>query len=147
VGTLFPPGDGDLSKGSETDVFELAGELHFQIRPPAGGIGISGTPSAEEGFENISEHIPEGASSRTAEAPEGISLALSHETELIVLGLLLGVAENLVGLAYLLETLLRLGISRIGVGVVFTDELAVGPLDLLHPGASGNFENFVIISL
>jgi hypothetical protein len=145
--TLFPPGNRDLPGSSEAYILKLARELHLQIRPPAGGVGIARTPSAEEGLENISEDIPEGAPSGTAEATEGIPLILSHETELIVLGLLLGIAQNFVGLAYLLEAPLGVLISRIGIGVVLANELAVGPLDLLRTGASGELKDFVIITL
>jgi hypothetical protein len=144
---LFPPGDGDLTRSSETDILKLAGEFHLKIRPPTGSIGVPGTPSAKEGLEDISEDIPKGTPSGTAETTEGVPLLFSHETELIVLSLFLRITQNFVGFAYLLETLLRILISRIGIGMILTDELAVGSLNLLRSGVTGDFKDFVIITL
>ncbi len=67
-------------------------------------------------------------------------------TETVVLGALLGVREDLVGLRRLLERLLRLLAARVAVGVMLQGQLPVGLLDLFDRSAPVNPEHFVVIA-
>jgi len=136
--TLLPSGNRNFPGSPETDIFEFAGKLHFKVRPATGSVGIARTPPAEEAVENISEDIPEGTSSGTSEAPERISLTFPHEAELIVLGLLLGITQDFVSFAHFLETFLRILIPRISVGMILTNQFAVGPFYFIRSGAPGD---------
>src|SRR5699024_9322414 len=83
------------------------------------------TPSAGEGAEDVLE-TPVAA--RAAGGEPGT--AAGHRADRVVLLTLLGVGEDGVGLAHVLELLLRLGIPGVAVRVVLLGELAVGLLDL-----------------
>jgi len=65
-------------------------------------------------------------------------------TVLVVEGPLLLVAQDLIGLAQLLELLLGLLVPLVLVGVVLDRELAVGLLDLLGCGGPLDLENRVV---
>src|SRR5699024_5961668 len=67
----------------------------------------------------------------------------AHGADGVVLLTLLGIIEHRVGLADLLEPLLRLGVIGMVVGVVLPGLLAVGLLDLLRVGVLGDAEDRV----
>ncbi len=64
----------------------------------------------------------------------------------VIVGALLRIAQDRVGLAALLELFFRRGISRIAVRVMLHRHLAVCALDLLIVGGAGDFKNFVVIA-
>ena len=104
----------------------------------AGAAGGGTTETAEEGFEQVGEaaHIAHvGHAAPTTEA--GL-------TELVVAALGLGVAENLVGPADLLEAVLRPRIL-VHIGVVLAGQTAVGPLDGVRVGVAADPQLGVIV--
>jgi hypothetical protein len=64
---------------------------------------------------------------------------------LVILGPLIRVAQDLVSLVDLLETLLATRVTRIDVGVTFAGEPAKGALDLFFAGISTYAEGLVIV--
>jgi hypothetical protein len=66
-------------------------------------------------------------------------------TELVIYVTLLWVAENLIGLSRLLETILSLPVSGIAVWVVFECQVAIALFYLLISGVSSHAEHFIVI--
>ncbi len=80
---------------------------------------------------------------REAPAPIGrrleIAAGLPIGTELVVCLALLRVLEDLVGLFHLLEA--RLGVRLLAdIGMIFSGQLAIGPLDLIGSRVASNAE-------
>jgi hypothetical protein len=67
--------------------------------------------------------------------------------EAVVLGALVRVGQDGVGLRGLLELLLGLGIVGIAVGVVLEREAPVGLLQVLAARAAGDAEHLVVVAL
>ena len=65
--------------------------------------------------------------------------------ELVVLLALVGVADDLVGLVYLLELGLGVLVVGIDVGMEFAGELAVGAFDLRIARLAVNAKRFVVV--
>jgi hypothetical protein len=106
----------------------------------AGPARASGLPASEE----VAQIEVEPA--RTA-GPGPDAAAAEQGARLVVLLAALGVAEHVVRLGRVLETLLGLGVAPVGVGVVLPGELAVGLLDLGLGGVLGDAENLVVVLL
>ncbi len=66
--------------------------------------------------------------------------------EAVIARALLGVGQNGVGLAALLEALFRLRIIGVAVRMVLQRELAIGALDLLIGGGAADAQHFVVIA-
>jgi hypothetical protein len=66
-------------------------------------------------------------------------------TEGIVCLSLLRVAEDRVGLVYLLEALLGILIVRVNIGMMFARELAISLFDLLFARALIDAKNLVVV--
>ena len=95
---------------------------------------------AEDLAENI-EGIMEPARRRAGGALRERRVAVA-----VISRALVGVHQDVVSLAELLELFLRMRIVRIFVGVKFYRELAIGALELVAGGSSSHLENFVIIA-
>ena len=67
-------------------------------------------------------------------------------TELVIPLTLLGIAEHLVGFGGLLESLLRLRVVTIAVGMVLQGGLAIGAFDIVRTGLAIDTEHVVIIA-
>ena len=93
--------------------------------------------AAEHGLKDVGESAKAGTRTRAA-ATQRVGTA-----DVIHLALL-GIRERLVGNGQLLEGFLGVG-SRV-VGVELTRELAVGPLNLVLAGVTGDTENLVVVS-
>ena len=78
--------------------------------------------------------------------PPGPGPKAPEPAELVVLLALLGVGERLVGLADLLELLLRRLVARVLVGVVLARELAERLLDLVLRGVLGDAQRLVEVA-
>src|SRR5262249_16211116 len=96
--------------------------------------------------EELGEQVRE-ARERIGPAERVAAGAERGVPEAVVLGALLVVRQDRVGLAGLLELGLGLRIFRILVGVVLVGELAVRLLQLVRRGAAADAENFVVVSL
>ena len=101
------------------------------------------TTAAEEVAEDVAElredvvHVHAGTG-RTVE---------SGRTELVVAGLLVGVAEHIVSLSGFLELFLGFLVAGIAVGMVLQSQFAVGFLQFFRGGVLVDPKYFVIISL
>jgi hypothetical protein len=67
--------------------------------------------------------------------------------EMIVGRALLGVLQDLIGLADLLEANLGAGVLGVAVGMAFLGKPPVGRLDLLIAGSSGEAQDLVVAAL
>ncbi|MPM76230.1 hypothetical protein SDC9_123227 [bioreactor metagenome] len=67
-------------------------------------------------------------------------------TELVVLGALIFIGKDLIGLTDFFKTGFRRFVVRIQIGVVFLGKLAVGFFQLAVARPFGNTQDFVIIS-
>ena len=130
----------DLLGGTEGGVLQgdVDGHLLVLAATHAGSRARSGgaEATAEHGFEDVGESTEAGARTRAA--------AQSIRTTDVVHLALLGIRERLVGDGQLLEGFLGVG-SRV-VGVKLTRELAVGLLNLVLAGVTGDTENLVVVS-
>jgi len=97
--------------------------------------------SAAEDFAKNIERIV-----RAAVTAHATALGEGLVAEAVVRGALVGAAEHLVGLAQLLELVLRRFIAGILVRMVLHRQLAVGLLDLLRGGAAFDAQDVVIIA-
>src|SRR5699024_9874027 len=109
-----------------------AGRVEADLQPAepvlAAGAPRAGTaaaPTGTGGAEELLHDVAEGEAG--AEAVLGAAVGVGAHVVLATLGL---VTEHVVGLADLLEALLRLG-ARVDVRVQRAGQLAVGPLDVL----------------
>src|SRR5580693_8349266 len=125
------------------------------------------TAAAEHAAEDVSEPAARVAAGRAAGAEQvaevevespaaraaGCALASAPEPAaeqgacVVVLLAPLAVGQRVVGLGDLLEPLLRLGVTLVGVGVVLAGELAVRLLDLVRAGGLGDAQDLVIVLL
>ena len=71
----------------------------------------------------------------------------SGKAKLVVTGLLVGVAQHVVGLGSLLELLLSLFVTRVAIRVVLQGQLAVGLLQLFWRGIFAHAQHFIVVSL
>jgi hypothetical protein len=85
------------------------------------------------------EHLSEQVRWETATVWEPLLLRPLSASELIEVGALLGIAQDLIGLLDLLELL---GVTAL-VGVVLAGKFAIGFLDVIGRGVSGQTENIV----
>ncbi len=74
-----------------------------------------------------------------------LALVKRRHSELIVQLFLLRIGENLIGLSDLLEFLLGLCVSRIGIRMIFFRQFPVCTLYLFIVSSSGQPQNLVII--
>src|SRR5260221_6109416 len=100
---------------------------------------------AAVGFET--ERAPTAGSAPEAAPPVGSDACRDHLANLVVLGALRGIAEDVVGRGDLLESLLRLGVPGIRVGVVLLGELLEGARQVLVGRARRHAEDLVVVLL
>ncbi len=125
-------------------------------RPRRGPSRRRGAAAAEQSLEELGESpVAELDANAVAEAlllEEVLEVARARglfgvaplRAETVVALALLGIREHLVGLAQLLEAVLRVPLA-IEIGVVLARELAVRPADLVLARAAGNAENLVVV--
>ena len=150
-GTVLNSGGGDLLFAAEGRL--LKGQLQpgHDILAPAGGI-LAGAPGGCSAAEEITEDVPEATkvSEAAAEATgPGVGVKVGvHTGEAvgIVPGPLVGVGQDLVGLAYLLELLLGGFIAGVPVRMVFHCQLPVSLFDIIGTGAFVNAQHLIIVS-
>src|ERR1035437_1697552 len=85
--------------------------------------------------------------SRGSGSPGAGKAVFRVETELVVHGTLLGVAQYVVGFLHVLEAILGRLVTWVEVGVVFAGELAIGLADFLRIGFAGYAQRFVVVVL
>ena len=136
----------DLGLGAEDRGFKVHRQVEAEI---VAALLTAGTALLAAHIEHFAEKVAEEvadvdatAEGRAAKALTGCGVAVA-----VVVGALVGVAENLIRLAGLLETLLGGMIAGVEVRVMLTRHLAVGALQLLVAGAAGDAEYFVIVLL
>ena len=133
--------EGDLLGGTEGGVLQgdIDGHLLVLAATHAGRRAGSGRTeaAAEHGLENVGESAEAAARTRA-------TAAQSIRTTNVVHLALLGIRKRLIGNGQLLEGFLGVG-SRV-VGVKLTRELAVGLLNLVLAGVTGDTENLVVVS-
>src|SRR5690606_11673327 len=145
---------------------EAAGEALTPARETVAAAGLEAT-GATEGAEQVleidaaraaggeahvlgaaatAEHLGEDvleAATGAAGTAGGEARAAAHRADRVVLLALLGVGEDRVGLADVLELLLRRFVTRLGVRVPLARELAVGLLQRLLVDVLGDAEDRV----
>src|SRR5437762_404131 len=95
--------------------------------------------AAERLAENIERIVKSAAKPLAALSEGGMPIPVVGRA-------FVSIDQHVVGLAQLLEFLLRLGVLRILVGMKLDSQFAIGPLDLVVMHASVNSEHFVIIA-
>jgi len=135
----------DLGLGAGDRLFERQAQIVAQIFAPAAAPPPR-RPAAEEFSEDVPKNILEAA--REVEAPrKGAGVAERRVAELIVLGALLRVGEDLIGFGNFLELLLRLLVAGVAVRVMLERELPISFFNLVFAGVAINTEQFVIVFL
>src|SRR5262249_55342095 len=120
-------------------------ELVLQVlAPPHPRPPTTAAPGAEEVPEEVSEDVLEaGAEVEAAES----ALLEGCVAEAVVACSPVGIGQNLIGLADLLEALLGLRIARVLVRVILERQLAVGLLQILVAAGPGNAQHLVVVAL
>src|SRR5262245_31760434 len=115
---------------------EVIAEVVAAPRPrPA----IAATPTEEA--EALEEVLDDGA-----EADIGPSADAGRRPEAVVVGALVGIGQDRVRLADLLEALLGFLVAGIAIGMVRPREVAVGFLQLAVVGVTADAENRVVVA-
>lgn len=150
--------DLDFFFAALVDILEREFDLDTEIRAMHDGAALltggsaeaaeaaEATGSAEEVAEDIAElredvvHVH----TLTAEAALAVDAGMA---ELVVASLLVGVAEDIVGLGSLLEFFLGILVAGVTVGVIFEGQLTVGLFQIVGGGVLVDAENLIIIAL
>ena len=132
-----PPRDGPAPPWP--NIAEQVLEVGLAGAAAGGGVADVARPGACALAEQAAEEVLEAgrAAAATGAAGGEAGAAVAHRADGVVLLALLGVGQDRVGLADLLEPLLGRGVPRLGVGVERARELAVGLLDRRGVGVVG----------
>ncbi len=141
--TALPTGDGHFLLGASGGFLEGNGQIEPQVGATTGTprSPASETKDVAEDVAEVAENIVEARETRESGVPN------AFVSETIVGPSLLVIRKNAIGLRGFLESLLRVGIVRVAVGVMLDGELAVGTFDLTGIGFARNAEYLVVISL
>ena len=150
-GAVFDALGGDLLLTAEGGLLEGQLQLGQHIFAPAGGVlpGALTAAAAEELSEDVPQvpEIPKAAEAPAVTAAAGGEVGVySGKAELVVLGLLVRVGEDLVGLADLLELFLGFLIAGVAVRMVLHRTLAVGLFDILGAGVLADAQHLIVIA-
>src|SRR6266540_2333184 len=129
------PGDLNLGLDPLGGFFQRNLQIVAEVFAAARARAAAALAAAEEALEEILEDAAEAGLAHAAHA--------RHGAEPVVMGALLGVGEDRVGLADLLEALLGGLVAGIAVGVMDSGEVAVGFLESGIVGVAGYDENGV----
>src|SRR5699024_6418384 len=135
---------GEPGRASAAEAAALAAEHPQQVLDV--GLAAATGRGAWAGLaaaEHRGEDVLEAGAAGTALAGGEPGTAGAHGADGVVLLALLGIVEDRVGLADLLEHLLGLGVIGMTVGVVLAGLAAIGLLDLLRVGVLGDAEDRV----
>ena len=143
--------DRDGLLAAEGRLRKLDGKARADALAALRGVGIAPSAAAEAAAEEAAENVAEVAEVEAAlAAVAALTRAVvrvdAREAELVILGLLLGVRENLVGLVDLLELLLGLLVTGVHVRVVFAGQLFICSFNLVLGRVLAHAENLIIIS-
>jgi hypothetical protein len=140
-------------------LLKIQRDAHADIGALARRVGVgaaAAAESAEAAAEDIAEQIAQihapAAGKSVEPAAEAAALARAvggvhaGKAELIVLGALVGIAEDLVGLVDLLEFFLGFLVAGVIVRVILQGQLAVRLFDLLGAGALGDAQHLIVVS-
>src|SRR6185369_13350610 len=130
-------GNLELGLHSPRRLFERYLEPVLEILTPPRTPAPAVPSASEEALEEIFE---DGAEARLAR-----SAGTRHRAEAVVLGPLVGIGENGVGLADLLEALLGVAVPRVPVGMVLAGEGAVRLLQHGVVGIASDAEEPVVV--
>ena len=150
IGALLDLGNKDLFLYAEGRLLELDVYGGTQIIALARCVGVSATAAkAAEATEDIAEDIAkttealEAAETATAKALIGVKCGMA---ELVVLCTLIGIAQHLICLVYLLKASLALLVAGMQVRVIFLGKLSVCFFKLILRRALTDAEDLIIIS-
>ncbi len=133
----------NLGVGAEHRFLQIQFEFVAQIRA-AKYLGAAALPAGEYVAEHLAENVAEGIAGTESAAAAPLQARMA---ELIVDGALLRVAEHLVGLLALLESMLGFRIVGIAIRMIFHGEAPVRLLDLGFRCVSRQLEELVVILL
>src|SRR4051794_7519481 len=140
---------GAIDRLGERDLrldLEVAAGLGPRPAPATPAATAAATRPAALAAEQVGQDVAEAARVEAAEAA-ALTAAGRAEAAAVVGLALVGIAQQVVGLLDLLEALLGLLVVRVAVGVVLTDQLAVGLLDLVGRRRALDSEHLVGITL
>ena len=144
---------GHVLLAAEGRLLERHGHAGADALAPLGRVGVTALLAAKAAAEKAAEDIAQIAevkAARTAIRAAACARAVAgvdaREAELVILGPLLGVRENLVGLVDLLELLLGLLVTGVHVRVVLSGQLFICFFDLVLRCALADAEDLIIIS-
>src|SRR5690606_24661606 len=126
---------------------EQSTEEVVQVRVATGTVGVPHPSGATAAAEHATEEILEPGRTATAGAGGEPGPTSGHGAQGVVLLALLGVGQDRVGLADLLELRLRCGVAGVLVRVVGPGQLAVGLLDRGLVGVLRNTQGGVEVLL
>ena len=136
-------GDANFGLGAEHRLFQIQFQLVAQI-----GAAKHLRMAALAAGENVAEHFAENIAEGIAGAEAAAAVALEPRmAELIVDGALLRIAEHFVGLLALFESVLRLRIVGIAIGMKFHRQAAIGLFDVGFRRVSRQVQQLVVILL
>src|ERR1017187_439275 len=150
VAALFGFGVGGFAVTAEElrkDVAEAAGSSPFGTAPAGGCPAGAGSEMGEIEAVEIEVGTALPAASRGARRAGAGKAVVGIETELVVHGTLLGVAQYVVGFLDVFEALLGGLVTRVEVGMVLAGELAIGLADFLRIGFARYAQRFVVVVL
>ena len=140
--------------GCAAFVAEELGEDVAETAGPGGSLGAPGAASgagrAGEGIgkiEAVEVHAGVRGLARCATRIGGGKTAFGVEAVLVVHGALLGIAQDIIGLLHVLETVFGGLIPGVEIGVVLAGELSIGFADVVRGCLLGDAERFVILVL
>ena len=140
---MLGQGQGDfiaLGRLGETD-----GQVVTQIRSGHGARTARSRGKAEEISENVAE-VGENVLG-AAEASHAAVALHARVPKAVIAGAFVRIAQYVVSLGGLLESLLSLGVAGVVVRMVFHGHFPVGTLDFVLSGGTADTQNFVIVAL
>ena len=148
---LFVAANLHLFAGAEDGLLEFQCQIFPQIGAPLrartapSALLTEGIAETEDVAKDVLE-IVEHRGIETAIAGRWTIAILTRMSETVIPRSLFAIDQHGIGFAALLELFFRLGIVRVAVGMVLQRQFAVGTLDLLLAGGTGNTQDFVVIA-
>ena len=145
----FAAAHGDVLLHAKGGVLKGDAQVLAQVVAAHGARASTAAPSAAKHVskaEDVAEDVAEVHLLEAALRGAGATGGEGVVAVTVVGGALLGIAQDAVGLAALLEALLGGFVAGIAVGVVLQGKLAVGTLDLDIARGAADAEDFVIIA-
>lgn len=140
------PAHRDVGFSAKHGLFEFQRDIFAQVGTSLGPCTAAGASTEKiSKAEKVSEYLADVLKNRWIEASRSSS-AHRSVAKAVVCRPLVGIRQDRVRFAALFEFLLGVGIVRIAVRMELQSQLAVGALDLLFTGFTGNSEDFVVVA-